>query len=210
MPIPCHHRAVTVPSPCHHRAVAQLRPAKGQLRPAQASSGQLRPAQASSGSAVSLVSEAGQAATRAVTLSEGMDRLGEGIVRPFALCTLGSVKERKADTDEAGQDIAKTWSCTARRGGTAWPHTTRAATSTTRRDGGVLHLRAGAQMSPDLEFTLTARHASGWTFASLGRRGCTARVALRPAAAQADPGGERRVPGEGKGWARACRVGPSA
>ena len=48
------------------------------------------------------LAQAEEAATRAVALTEGV-RVG-GVVRPFALCTLGNVRERGGD--EAGRDLA--------------------------------------------------------------------------------------------------------
>lgn len=91
------------------------------------------------------LAEAAQAAASAVDLTEGIGRLGKGLIRPFALCTLGNVKERMAD--EAGQDLAlyaeaEQLYLAAHHAGSDDPTTAECYT------------RVQAKISPDIEFTL--------------------------------------------------------
>ena len=103
------------------------------------------------------LTEAEQAATCAVELTEGIGRmvtpivlgglqLTEGVIRPFALCTLGSVKERMAD--EAGQDLALY--AEAQKLYLAAHHA-----GSNDRATAECYTRVQAKISPDIEFTLS-------------------------------------------------------
>jgi hypothetical protein len=95
------------------------------------------------------LTEAEEAATCAVEITEGFGRRGKGVIptiRQFALCTLGNVKERMAD--KAGQDMplyaeAEQLYLAAHHAGSDDPATAMSYT------------RLQAKMSPSIEFTLS-------------------------------------------------------